>query len=60
MPLFDECETPAELLGQLAGAASVCWTNIGEAGVFQSERAAEIVDAALDRLIALGWADVDD
>lgn len=53
--LFADAETPTELLGQLAGAASVCWENVGAAGVFDSERATALVDAALERLITLGW-----
>jgi hypothetical protein len=54
---FDSADTPGELLGMLAGAASVCWSNPAGAGVFQSEQAAALVDAAVGRLIELGWAD---
>ena len=53
---FRDAETPIELLGQLAGAASVCWSNPSGAGVFDSEQATRFVDAALSRLVELGWA----
>jgi hypothetical protein len=53
---FADADTPRELLGMLAGAASVCWTDINQAGVFQSEQASAFVDAAMDRLIEMGWA----
>jgi hypothetical protein len=55
--IFKDADTPAELLGLLAGAASMCWSDIENAGEFQSERASELLDAALDRLVELGWAE---
>jgi len=53
---FRDCETPAELLTQLAGAASVCWEHVEEAGVFDSEQALRFADQALERLIEMGWS----
>jgi hypothetical protein len=53
--LFAGADTPTELLGLLAGAASVCWSNPGGAGVFDSEQASSLIDAAVARLIELGW-----
>lgn len=46
---FADCASVEELLGQLAGAASMCWTP-RPAGVFDSTRASEFVDLALARL----------
>lgn len=36
--------TLSEVLGQGAGAVSSCWSHLGDAGVFDSERASEIVE----------------
>ncbi|WAA19630.1 hypothetical protein SEA_DALILPOP_3 [Gordonia phage Dalilpop] len=38
------------LLGELAGAASMCWENILAAGEFDSTKAKEIVEEALEQL----------
>lgn len=46
---FEDCKTESELLGTLAGAASMCWTPT-PAGVFDSELASFFVDLALARL----------
>lgn len=35
---------------QAIGAASMCWENVGEAGVFDSTRAKEIGDALIEQL----------
>jgi hypothetical protein len=53
---FSDADTPRELLGLLAGAASVCWEHVDQAGVFDSDRAVLLVDAAMERLIEMGWA----
>lgn len=53
--LFGDAESADELLALFAGAASVCWENPGGAGEFDSEGASVLVDAALDRLVELGW-----
>lgn len=53
---FADCDNIEELLGQFAGAASMCWENIDGAGSFQDGQASRFVDAARDRLIELGWA----
>jgi hypothetical protein len=36
-----------EVLGQAVGAGSTCWENLSSAGIFQSERASQIVDEAM-------------
>ena len=51
---FAEADTPTELLGLLAGAASVCW-NPPPTGEYDADRALALVDAAIERLIELGW-----
>lgn len=53
---FAIADSPAELLALLAGAASVCWEHPEGAGVFDVAQANALVDAALERLIELGWA----
>lgn len=50
MNSFAEADTPKEVLGLLAGAASVCWNK---ERVFESEKASKFVDDALERLIEL-------
>lgn len=50
---FDTAEDIESLLFQLAGAASVCWEDVGKAGVFESDRAKEYVEDALIRLAEL-------
>lgn len=47
---FHDAADRKELLGQLAGAASLCWGTPEGSGVFQSEEAAKYVDDALERL----------
>lgn len=47
---FSTAVTVSELLGQLAGAASMCWENVRAAGVFQSDQALEYVEEAEERL----------
>lgn len=46
---FKDCQTESQLLGTLAGAASMCWTP-APAGVFDSELASFFTDLALARL----------
>jgi hypothetical protein len=53
---FNDADTPTELLEMFAGAASMCWENPSGAGVFDCALASEAIDAALARLIELGWA----
>lgn len=55
-PTFADADNVVELLGMFAGAASMCWSDIARAGVFESEQASALVDAAIERLIELGWA----
>lgn len=52
MNAFAKCETFEELLGQLAGAASVCWEP-KPTGVFDSTQASSFVDQAHSRMIEL-------
>lgn len=37
-------KTLSEVIGQGSGAISMCWSDISDAGVFQSELASSIVD----------------
>jgi hypothetical protein len=50
MNRFDDVESVDELLGQMVGAASVCWENPGGAGIFDSTEAKKVVDEGLARL----------
>lgn len=46
-PIFPEwaVDTPIEeVIAQAIGAGSMCWENVKKAGVFDSERASQIVD----------------
>lgn len=47
---FSTASTRQEVLGELAGAASACWENLGQAGVFDSNLAEFYVNEALARL----------
>jgi hypothetical protein len=38
----------SEVIGQAVGAASMCWENVRDAGVFQSERGSLIVQEVID------------
>ncbi len=38
----------SEVIGQAVGAASMCWENVRDAGIFQSERASLIVQEVID------------
>jgi hypothetical protein len=49
---FARAESASELLGQLAGAVSLCWEP-RPTGVFDSAAASGFVDDALDRLVEL-------
>ena len=44
-------EELAEILGELAGTASVCWSE-QSLGIFQSEQALAACDKAADRILA--------
>jgi hypothetical protein len=53
-----QVDTPIhQIIGEAVGAASVCWSNPGGAGVFDSERASAIVDAVIDVLQRKLWTD---
>lgn len=47
--VFRDCSSRGQVLGVLAGAASVCWTD-DEERVFMATRASDLVDLALERL----------
>jgi hypothetical protein len=49
---FARAESASELLGELAGAASMCWAP-RPVGVFDSTAASAFVDDALERLAEL-------
>ncbi len=51
--IFADVTSIRELLGQLTGAASMCWENVAKAGVFDSTRATALVDDALARIAEL-------
>lgn len=49
--LFDGVNNPEtleEVVGQAIGAASVCWESMEGTGIFQEDRARQIVDDVLD------------
>lgn len=48
--MFDGVTDIRELIGLAIGAGSVCWSNPGGAGEFDSTTAADIVDAAYGRV----------
>jgi hypothetical protein len=50
---FQDCETVSALLGQMVGAASTCWDNLGGAGAFDTENAREVVVIGQARLVEL-------
>lgn len=55
-----QLDTPVhEIIGQAIGAASMCWANPAGAGVFDSERAGEIVETVMAALQAKLWTDED-
>ncbi|AET09926.1 hypothetical protein GoPhGRU1p85 [Gordonia phage GRU1] len=47
---FAGVRSVSTLLGELAGAASMCWENVIAAGEFDSTKAKEIVEEALEQL----------
>lgn len=51
---FHDANNLDEVLGMLAGAASVCWENPDMAGVFDSEQVSRFVRHARIRLEQLG------
>lgn len=51
--MFDDVNDARELIGQAIGAGSMCWENPAGAGVFDSTQAAEVADAAWNRLRTL-------
>jgi hypothetical protein len=44
-----------QIVGECAGAVSVCWTEIGNAGIFESSQAAKHVEDALAEIEAAGY-----
>lgn len=48
--VFSASKTISQLIGNLVGAASVCWENLEAAGEFKSDQANTLVDQALERL----------
>lgn len=48
--MFDDIHDAGELITTAIGAGSMCWENVRAAGVFDSTRAAEIAEAAKQRL----------
>lgn len=52
--MFNECTSAEEAIFQALGAASVCWENIEQAGIFESTRAKLIGDELIERLVEFG------
>lgn len=52
-PILNQDEDIETFIGHAVGATSACWSNLDGAGVFESVRAAQIVDEILDRLTDL-------
>jgi Ser/Thr protein kinase RdoA (MazF antagonist) len=44
-----------QIVGECAGAVSVCWAEIDKAGIFDSTQAAKHVQEALAEIIAAGY-----
>jgi acyl-CoA thioesterase FadM len=44
-----------QIVGECAGAVSVCWSDIDKAGVFDSTQAAKFVTDALAEILAAGY-----
>lgn len=57
---FSQADNVTELIYQLAGAASTCWVGGTGDRLFDSVGAVEVADAAIERLIELGWASTSD
>lgn len=53
---FHDANSLTELIFQLAGATSMCWVGGTGSLEFDSARARELSDAAIERLIELAWA----
>lgn len=47
---FAKCESVEEVVFQAIGAGSVCWENLGQAGVFLSQDARTIGEEAVERI----------
>lgn len=50
MNMFDDCDTIEEIIGQAIGAGSTCWNNLVDAGEFDSARAVEIFNDAVEAI----------
>lgn len=48
--MFNEVAGVEELLGQMVGAGSTCWTNLSHTGEFDSLTAKRIVEHGVARL----------
>ena len=52
-PIFPEwkIDTPLEqIIGEAIGAASTCWEHLENTGVFDAERASQIVDEVVENI----------
>ena len=60
-PLFNwPDDVPVDqAIGEAIGAASMCWEHPERAGVFNSERASQIVDELMALLRRKLWADAE-
>lgn len=46
----DTPRTLRQIVGEAIGQATMCWEHIDQAGIFDSERATQIIDDLLDEL----------
>jgi len=42
-----------ELIFQAVGAGSMCWENVGAAGIFDSDRACTVAEDVVERMVVL-------
>ena len=52
-PASSEVRGISQIIGECAGAVSVCWVDIAQAGVFDSTQAAKHVEDAVAEITAL-------
>lgn len=50
---FADATTRRQVVGELAGAASMCWAHVERAGMYQPDAAVTLVDEAVTRLAEL-------
>lgn len=48
--MFAQCETLDSVVFQAIGAGSVCWENLDQTGIFQSDQAKRVGEHAMERI----------